>query len=136
MLLDVRSYVCRPGKLKAHLELYATYGKAPQTRHLGEPLAYLTTETGNPNEYLHIWVYQNAADREARRAAMWSDPDWLDYTRRSAELGALVGQSNKLMKPVDFFDPCDHRKHNTKVGLGPGLQDGAQLGAKDFGIPQ
>jgi hypothetical protein len=35
---------------------------------------------------------------------MQSDPDWLAYTKRSAELGALVRQNNKLMTPVDFYD--------------------------------
>jgi hypothetical protein len=104
MLLDVRAYKLRPGTLIAHFELYEKYGKAPQTRHLGQPLAYLKTETGDPNEYVHIWVYENAADREAKRAAMQSDPDWRAYTKRSAELGALVRQNNKLMTPVDFFD--------------------------------
>jgi hypothetical protein len=104
MLLDVRTYRVRPGSLKAHFELYEKFGKPPQTRHLGRPLAYLRTETGDPNEYVHIWVYENAADREARRAAMQADPDWQDYLRRSAELGALVSQSNRLMVPVDFYD--------------------------------
>ena len=77
-------------------------GKAPQFRCLGEPLAYLKTETGNPNEYVHIWVYENAGDREAKRANMWSDPEWLAYTKESAKLGALESQENKLMVPVDF----------------------------------
>ena len=104
MLLDVRTYTLKPGGLKAHFELYEKYGKGPQTRHLGQPLAYLRTETGDPNEYVHIWVYENAADREVKRAAMQSDPEWLAYTKRSAELGALVRQNNKLMTPVDFFD--------------------------------
>jgi hypothetical protein len=35
---------------------------------------------------------------------MMADPGWQDYMKRSAELGALVSQSNKLMVPVDFFD--------------------------------
>ncbi len=104
MLLDVRTYKLRPGTLNAHFELYEKYGKAPQTRHLGQPLAYLKTETGDPNEYVHIWVYEDAADRETKRAAMQSDPDWQAYTKRSAELGALVRQNNKLMTPVDFYD--------------------------------
>ena len=99
MLLDVRTYTCRPGTLKKHLELYEQKGKAPQTRHLGQPLAYMTTETGNPNQYVHIWVYENAGDREAKRGAMWADP----YTQASAELGALEAQENKLMNPVGFF---------------------------------
>ncbi|MEL6373713.1 MAG: NIPSNAP family protein [Pseudomonadota bacterium] len=107
MLIDVRTYTCKPGTLKAHLDLYAAHGKGPQSKHLGQPLAYMITETGNPNQYVHIWVYESAGDREARRAAMWADPDWLAYTKMSAELGALIAQENKLMKPVDFF-PFQH----------------------------
>ncbi len=104
MLLDVRTYKVKPNTLKAHFDLYERYGKPAQTRHLGEPLAYLRTETGDPNEYVHIWVYENAGDREKKRAAMQADPDWQDYLKRSAELGALISQTNKLMMPVDFFD--------------------------------
>ncbi len=103
MLLDVRTYRVKPNTLKAHFALYEQYGKPAQTRHLGEPLAHLRTETGDPNEYVHIWVYENASDREKKRAAMQADPDWQDYLRRSAELGALIAQTNKLMVPVDFF---------------------------------
>ncbi len=102
MLLDIRTYRCKPGTINAHLELYERMGKAPQFRCLGEPLAYLKTETGNPNEYVHIWVYGSAGDREQKRATMWADPEWLAYTRESAKLGALEAQENKLMVPVDF----------------------------------
>lgn len=105
MLLDVRTYTCRPGMLKRHMELYEAFGKEPQTRHLGQPLAWLVTETGNPNQFVHIWVYENAGDREARRKAMQADPDWQDYLARSAELGALVNQENRLMSPASFFPP-------------------------------
>jgi len=105
MLLDVRTYRVKPGTMKTHFELYEKYGKPAQTRHLGQPLVYLRTETGDPNEYLHIWVYENAGDREKKRAAMQADPDWQDYLKRSTELGALISQSNKLMVPVDFFAP-------------------------------
>jgi hypothetical protein len=103
MLLDVRTYTCRPGTIKTHIALYERLGKTPQTRHLGQPLAYLVTETGDVNQYLHIWVYENAAEREKRRAAMWADPEWVAYTQESAKLGALVKQENRLMTPVEFF---------------------------------
>ncbi|HUU74204.1 MAG TPA: NIPSNAP family protein [Burkholderiales bacterium] len=103
MLIDVRTYTCRPGTIKKHLALYEKMGKGPQTKNLGQPMAYMACETGNPNEYVHIWVYENAADREKRRGAMWSDPDWIAYTQESAKLGALISQTNKLMTPVSFF---------------------------------
>jgi hypothetical protein len=103
MLLDVRTYRCRPGTLGRHIALYDKMGKVPQTRHLGTPLCYLVTETGNVNEYIHIWVYADAADREKRRAAMWADAEWLAYVAESETLGALESQDNRLMRPVDFF---------------------------------
>ncbi|MEM6662288.1 MAG: NIPSNAP family protein [Pseudomonadota bacterium] len=102
MLIDVRTYTVHPGTLPAHLELYERMGKPPQFRCLGEPLCYLKTETGDPNEYIHIWVYENAGDREAKRGKLWADPEWLAYVKASAELGALKSQSNKLMNPVSF----------------------------------
>ncbi len=41
MLLDVRTYTCRPGTIKAHLAVYEEFGKGAQTKHLGQPLAYM-----------------------------------------------------------------------------------------------
>ena len=102
MLFDVRTYTCKPGMIKRHLALYKEMGLAPQTRHLGQPFAYLTTETGNPNQYIHIWAYESAGDRERKRAAMWADPDWVAYTVENANLAALDAQENRLMTPVDF----------------------------------
>lgn len=102
MLLDVRTYRCRPGTIAAHLDLYDRHGKAPQYRILGAPLCFLRTETGDPNEYIHIWVYENAGDREARRKQLWADQEWLAYAKKSAELGALESQSNRLMVPTGF----------------------------------
>ena len=103
MLLDVRTYDCRPGTIKKHLALYERLGKPVQTRHLGMPFAYLVTETGNVNQYLHIWAYEDAADRERRRAAMQADPEWIAYQEESSKLGALEHQENRLMKPVAFY---------------------------------
>ena len=102
MLVDVRTYRCVPGKINAHLALYDEFGRAPQYRCLGEPLAFLKGETGDPNEFVHIWVYENAGDREQKRTKLWSDPEWLAYTKKSAELGALEMQNNKLMTPTSF----------------------------------
>lgn len=105
MLYDHRTYACRPGTIKKHLELYLQYGWEPQTRHLGQPLIYAQTETGNPNAYIHIWVYESAADREKKRAAMQADPDWQAYLAKSAEAGYLISQQNTLLVPTPFFQP-------------------------------
>ena len=103
MIFDMRTYVCRPGTIAAHLKLYEEYGKAPQTKHLGQPVFYAVTETGLVNSFVHIWAYDDAADRAKKRAAMQADPDWQTYMKKSAELGALVQQNNQIMNEVAFF---------------------------------
>ena len=104
MLFDVRTYTCRPGSIRKQMELYEEMGWEPQRRNLGEPLFYGACETGDPNKYVHIWVYENAGDRETKRAAMMADPDWQKYLAESAEAGWLIAQENKLMVNAPFFE--------------------------------
>jgi len=103
VIFDHRTYVCRPGTIKQQLATYEKHGLAPQTRHLGQPLLYAMTDVGDVNSYVHIWVYEDAADRAKKRAAMQADPDWQAYLKISAEAGNLIRQENKILTPVPFF---------------------------------
>ena len=103
MIFDMRTYTLRPGMMKKHLALYEEHGFAAQKRHLGEPVLYAFTEVGDVNSYVHIWAYKDVADRATRRAAMWEDDAWLAYTQKSAELGALIKQDNKILVAAPFF---------------------------------
>jgi len=102
VLVDVRTYRVKPGKLPQELELYAKYGLAAQMRHLGEPLAYLHAESGDLNTMVHLWPFEDAADRARRRAAMMTDPEWLNYLKLADEAAYLVDQRNSLMVPARF----------------------------------
>lgn len=103
MIFDHRTYYLKAGTVRAHMELYEKYGLKPQTKHLGQPVLYATTDVGDVNSYVHVWAYKDANDRASRRAAMWADPEWLDYVKRSQELGAIVKQENKILVPTAFF---------------------------------
>lgn len=102
MIYDHRTYTCRPGTIRKHLDLYIQHGYAAQTRHLGQPVLYAGTDVGDVNSYVHVWAYDSVEDRAKRRAAMQADPDWQTYLRVSGEAGYLVGQVNKLMYPIQF----------------------------------
>ena len=102
MLVDHRTYKVRPGTLRKQLALYEKQGLAVQKRHLGEPLAYLTSDTGDVNCYIHLWVYDNAIDRTAKRAALNVDPEWLAYIEMNAQAGYLISQESKLMIDAPF----------------------------------
>jgi hypothetical protein len=73
-----------------------------QARHLGRPFAYLFTESGELNTLVHMWTYEDAADRARRRAAMAADPEWQNYVRLNTESGYLVEQRTNLMLPAGF----------------------------------
>jgi len=102
MLLDHRTYTCRAGTVPLQMKLYEEHGYAAQVKHLGEPVVYGAVETGDVNSYVHIWAYEDAADRAKRRKAMMEDPDFLGYLAKSREAGYLIAQQNMLLTPVSF----------------------------------
>ena len=103
MLFDHRIYTTRPGGLARQLALFGEHGLEVQKRHQGEPVAFLVTESGPLNSYVHLWAYENAAHRESARAALAADPEWRAYLARSAQAGDLIAQENRLMVEAPFF---------------------------------
>lgn len=102
MLIDHRTYTIKPGKMAAYLDLYEQHGLKPQTRHLGQPVAYMFAESGELNTVVHIWSYKDATDRQTRRAGMVADPEWQAYLKKSADAGLIEKQVTKLMTPAKF----------------------------------
>ena len=102
MLVDCRTYTIKPGQMGNQLKLYGDLGFPVQLRHIGNPLCYLQAESGELNTVLHLWVYDSAADREAKRAVMAKDPDWKKYLDASREAGYVAAQRTSLMTPVGF----------------------------------
>jgi hypothetical protein len=49
-----------------------------------------------------MWVYKDAADRAAKRAAMQADPEWQVFMQKNAEAGFLIAQRNNLMNDAPF----------------------------------
>jgi hypothetical protein len=98
VLVDHRTYRIRPGFVGPTLDLYEKHGFAAQTRHLGQPLAYMFAESGE----VHIWCYEDAADRARKRGGMTADPEWQNYLRLNTEAGNLLEQRTCLMIPAKF----------------------------------
>ncbi len=101
MIYDVHRYSCRYGTLHQHLALYGELGRAAQERHLGTPVIFATGETGDLESYTHIWAYEDMADRQRRRAAMWADPDWKAFLKVSFEAGYVVSRHNYVLRAVE-----------------------------------
>jgi hypothetical protein len=100
MIVDHRTYELQPGRLRDFLALYEKEGLPVQKKHLGNLVGFFTTEVGNVNEIVHIWGYEDLADRTKRRAAMAADPAWQAYLQKSREF--MKHMNNKILVPTAF----------------------------------
>jgi len=102
MIVDLRTYTVKPGKLAAFVKLYQDLAWPLQQQYLGHCLGWYTVAEGTLNQVVHMWQYDSQGDREARRAAMVKDPAWGVYLKASEEAGYLVAQENKFLAPTVF----------------------------------
>lgn len=100
MIVDIRTYQIVPRKMRTYIALFEEFGLPVQTRHLGAPIGYFTTEHGPLHQVVHLWGYDSLADMEAKRAARDADPDWLVYQEKTD--GLVVSQENKIARPTAF----------------------------------
>lgn len=102
MIIDHRTYTMHPLKLGKWLDLYETYALAVQLKHLGNLIGFFQIEIGTLNQVVHLWGFDDLAERSRRRAEMAKDPAWAEFLRLNEELGALMHQENKIVIPTGF----------------------------------
>ena len=104
MLYDHRTYTCHPGTIRKQLALYGEHGFPVQLRHIGRPLLHSVTEIGDVNSYVHIWVYEDMADRERKRAAMKADPDIDSWEPAISPMRSRISGSVMAMNAARLAD--------------------------------
>jgi hypothetical protein len=100
MIIDERTYTLVPNKVPEFLALYQREGYPVQTRHLGEPVGFFTTDIGTLNQIIHLWGYKDYADRQARRAGMVADPEWQAYLAKASQY--FLKMENRILVPTAF----------------------------------
>lgn len=102
MIVDHRTYTLRPGTLAEYVKAYQAEGLAVQSRHLGKPIGWYTSmDIGPLNQIVHMWAYEDLADRAKRRAAMQADPEWQAYLKKVTPL--IMTMENKILSPAPFM---------------------------------
>jgi hypothetical protein len=101
MIVDLRTYTLKPGTLGTYLKLYGDNGWPIQNKFLPKCLGYYQVEIGVQNRVVHLWQYEDIAQRAKARAAMEADASWNGY--RAASAMFMVGQENRVMKDAPFW---------------------------------
>lgn len=100
MIIEERIYRCKPAKVPEFFRIYEQEVMRIQLPILGRMVGYFTTECGPLNQIVHMWAFDDFADREIRRSRLAANEDW---QRVSTKLHPLIEtMENKILIPAPF----------------------------------
>lgn len=98
MIHEIRTYTLVPGGVREYLRIYNEAGRDIQTKLLGNLVALLTPESGDLNQLVFHWAFENFEDRKRRRAQLTADPQFTAFRKQIKHL--LTQQDSRLLSPV------------------------------------
>ena len=103
MFVEMRTYTLQVGRVPEYLRIYEAEGMETQKRILGLMLGYYSCDSGDLNQVIHMWGYDDMPDRAQRRTALFQDPVWLAYIPKVS--GLILKQENRFLSPARFLNP-------------------------------
>jgi hypothetical protein len=104
MIYELRTYTLVPGKQGEYLKLNTEVGRKVRGDRYGKFEGGWTTEFGMLNQYVHLWAYPDAVERERLRAELAKNEEWTKgYVPQIRPL--ILAQENKILSAVTAFKP-------------------------------
>lgn len=98
MLYELRTYSLVPGGTREYLRLYNELGRDVQVDILGNLVSLMQPDSGDQNQLLFLWAFDNFEDRKARRRQLLEDARFTEFRKASRHL--LTHQENRLLSPA------------------------------------
>jgi hypothetical protein len=92
---ELRTYNVTVGKMAEVVSLYKNEGWPALAKHPQKLVGYFTGDIGALNQLIHVWKFDDDADRRAFWASVFSDADFMAFAGKLRPL--LQSQENKLM---------------------------------------
>ena len=102
-IYEMRTYQVQVGKLAAVVDLYKTQGWPALAKHPPRLVGYFTGDVGALNELVHLWKFEDDADRRSFWAAVFADPEFLAFAGQLRP--HLLKQENKLLLAAPWGPP-------------------------------
>ena len=94
-IYELRTYDVVVGKMSEVVHLYQTLGWPALSRHPPRLVGYLTGDVGALNQLVHLWKFEDDADRRAFWAGIYADAEFMAFAAQLRPL--LAHQRNQLM---------------------------------------
>jgi len=89
---ELRTYNVIVGKMAEVVALYKTQGWPAVARHPDRLVGYFTGDVGALNQLVHLWKFEDDADRRAFWAGVFADEQFMAFARQLRPL--LASQEN------------------------------------------
>jgi len=100
MIVEMRTYTTHSGKVPEFSKAYQELGADIQIPIQGGLIGAFTTDIGPLNQVIHLWGYEDLADRAKRRAELAANADWPKYLKEAVPL--LDRMENKILVPLSW----------------------------------
>ena len=94
-IYELRTYSVMVGKMNELIGHYSSEGWAALSKHPPKLVGYFTGDIGALNQLVHLWKFDDDADRRAFWAGIYADPAFMAFVGKIRPL--IVSQENKLM---------------------------------------
>jgi hypothetical protein len=94
-IYELRTYAVIVGKMSEVVSHYKNEGWPALAKHPQKLVGYFTGDVGAINELIHVWKFDDDADRRAFWAGVFADPEFMAFVAKIRPL--IAHQNNKLM---------------------------------------
>ncbi len=94
-IFEMRTYTVVVGKMADVVDLYKSQGWPALAKHPVRLVGYFTGDIGAINQLVHLWKFEDDADRRDFWTKLFADPDFMAFAKQLRPM--LVSQENKLL---------------------------------------
>ena len=98
MIYELRTYTLSPGGAREYMRIYNAQAREVQTGILGRLVSLMQPESGDLNQLVFLWAFDNFEDRKSRRASLLADERFTEF--RKAVKGLLIRQESQLLSAI------------------------------------
>ena len=94
-IYELRTYQVVVGKMADVTALYKAEGWPALDKHPKKLVSYFTGDIGALNQIIHLWKFDDDADRRAFWAGVFGDQEFMAFAKQLRPM--ILSQDNKLM---------------------------------------
>ena len=99
-LYELRTYTLYVGKMAEAVKVYQEYGWPALQAHGDKLVGYFMSDVGTLNQLVHLWKFDDDADRRRFWAGVFGDPKFMEFAGKIRPL--VLSQENKLLQAAPW----------------------------------